>query len=32
MNERHARMAVAAVFFLYVLYIRVHDIADTFLN
>ena len=31
MKERHARMAVAAIFFLYVLYIRVFDIADTFL-
>ena len=31
MKERHARAAVAAIFFLYVLYIRVHDIADTFL-
>ena len=31
MNERYARMAVAAIFFLYVLYIRVYDIADTFL-
>jgi hypothetical protein len=31
MSERHARMAVAAIFFLYVLYIRVYDIADTFL-
>jgi hypothetical protein len=31
MNERNARMAVAAIFFLYVLYIRVYDIADTFL-
>ena len=31
MKERHARMAVAAIFFLYVLYIRVYDIADTFL-
>jgi hypothetical protein len=31
MNERYARMAVGAIFFLYVLYIRVYDIADTFL-
>ncbi len=31
MSERSARMAVAAIFFLYVLYIRVYDIADTFL-
>ena len=31
MKERSARMAVAAVFLLYVLYIRVYDIADTFL-
>ena len=31
MNERNARVAVAATFFLYVLYIRVYDIADTFL-
>ena len=31
MSERHARVAVAAIFFLYVLYIRVYDIADTFL-
>jgi hypothetical protein len=31
MKERYARMAVAAIFFLYVLYIRVFDIADTFL-
>jgi hypothetical protein len=31
MNERYARMAVAAIFFLYVLSIRVYDIADTFL-
>jgi hypothetical protein len=31
MNERSARVAVAAIFFLYVLYIRVYDIADTFL-
>jgi len=31
MNERLARRAVAAVFFSYVLYIRVYDIADTFL-
>ena len=31
MKERYARMAVAAIFFLYVLYIRVYDIADTFL-
>lgn len=31
MNERYARVAVAAIFFLYVLYIRVYDIADTFL-
>ena len=31
MNERNARVAVAAAFFLYVLYIRVYDIADTFL-
>ena len=31
MNERYARVAVAAIFFLYVLSIRVYDIADTFL-
>ena len=31
MTERYARMAVGAIFFLYVLYIRVYDIADTFL-
>jgi hypothetical protein len=31
MNERSARVAVAAIFFLYVLYIRVYDVADTFL-
>jgi hypothetical protein len=31
MKERYARMAVAAIFFLYVLSIRVYDIADTFL-
>lgn len=31
MKERYARMAVAAIFFLYVLTIRVYDIADTFL-
>ena len=31
MNERYARVAVAAIFFLYVLCIRVYDIADTFL-
>ena len=31
MNERNARVAVAAIFFLYVLYIRVYDVADTFL-
>ena len=31
MKERYARAAVAAIFFLYVLYIRVYDIADTFL-
>jgi hypothetical protein len=31
MNERYARMAVAAIFFLYVLSIRVYDVADTFL-
>ena len=31
MRERSARVAVAAIFFLYVLYIRVYDIADTFL-
>jgi hypothetical protein len=31
MTERYARMAVAAIFFLYVLSIRVYDIADTFL-
>jgi hypothetical protein len=31
MNERNARVAVGAIFFLYVLYIRVYDIADTFL-
>ena len=31
MKERYARVAVAAIFFLYVLYIRVYDVADTFL-
>ena len=31
MKERYARAAVAATFFLYVLSIRVYDIADTFL-
>jgi hypothetical protein len=31
MNERVARIAVAAAFFIYVLFIRVYDIADTFL-
>jgi hypothetical protein len=31
MSERVARVAVAAVFFSYVLYIRTYDIADTFL-
>jgi hypothetical protein len=31
MSERVARIAVAAAFFLYVLVIRVYDIADTFL-
>jgi len=31
MKERFARVAVAAIFFLYVLFIRVYDIADTFL-
>jgi hypothetical protein len=31
MKERHARVAVAAIFFFYVLSIRVYDIADTFL-
>ena len=31
MKERYARVAVAALFFLYVLSIRVYDIADTFL-
>jgi hypothetical protein len=31
MNERYARVAVAAIFFLYVVYIRVYDITDTFL-
>ncbi|HJU42788.1 MAG TPA: hypothetical protein VJ691_08230 [Vicinamibacterales bacterium] len=31
MKERYARMAVAAIFFLYALSIRVYDIADTFL-
>src|SRR5688572_22714311 len=31
MSERNARVAVAAIFFLYVLYIRVYDVADTFL-
>lgn len=31
MRERYARIAVAAVFFTYVLYIRVYDVADTFL-
>lgn len=31
MSERHARVAVAAIFFLYVLCIRVYDVADTFL-
>ena len=31
MKERYVRVAVAAVFFSYVLYIRIYDIADTFL-
>ena len=31
MRQRYARTAVATVFFTYVLYIRVYDIADTFL-
>jgi hypothetical protein len=31
MSERVAKIAVSAVFFSYVLYIRVYDIADTFL-
>ena len=31
MNERYARMALAAVFFLYVLLIRTYDVASTFL-
>lgn len=31
MNERGARIAVASAFFVYVLWIRVYDIADTFL-
>ena len=31
MKERYARMAAAAIFFLYALSIRVYDIADTFL-
>ena len=31
MTERSARLATAALFFSYVLYIRVYDIADTFL-
>jgi hypothetical protein len=31
MSERAARVAIAAVLFIYVLYIRVHDVADTFL-
>ena len=31
MSERVARVAIAAIFFSYVLYIRVYDIADTFL-
>jgi hypothetical protein len=30
-NERYARTAVAIAFFAYVLYIRIYDIADTFL-
>jgi len=31
MNERSARMALAAVFFVYVLWIRTYDVASTFL-
>lgn len=31
MNERYARMALAAVFFVYVLLIRTYDVASTFL-
>ena len=31
MSERVARVAIAAVFFSYVLYIRIYDVADTFL-
>ena len=31
MKERYARIAIAAVFFAYVLSIRIHDVADTFL-
>ena len=31
MNERYARMALAAAFFLYVLLIRTYDVASTFL-
>ena len=31
MNERYARMALAAVFFFYVLLIRTYDVASTFL-
>ena len=31
MSERYARMAVAAVFFIYVLWIRTYDVASTFL-
>jgi hypothetical protein len=31
MSERHAPIALAAIFFLYVLLIRIYDVADTFL-
>ena len=31
MNERYARLGLAAVFFIYVLAIRTYDVADTFL-
>lgn len=31
MSDRVAKTAVAAVYFAYVLYIRIHDVADTFL-
>ena len=31
MNERYARMALAAVFFVYILWIRTYDVASTFL-